>query len=236
MWDTVAQLPAMFEEWDALKLGSPSPTLDVQAMLLKRRCYNLEMKLLEWHNDTSTRCLSFTAAESNMLRKHIDTLGPEDLPDILLTQGTWHLFAWMMHWAARIIMYSTTALIYSRFPPSPTEQIVTPVRTMGSYCLGIARSVKHFLGPEPLGLMNEMAIRIPVAVVQKILANEQLRATGDPKLTEAEIVLQNVGKAEVELTVRESMEPIYRSPILVDETKPLNRPVSHTSNLATSAC
>jgi hypothetical protein len=163
-----------------------------------------------------------------MLRKHIDTMEPEDLPHILLTQGTWHLFAWTMHWAARIIVYSTTASIYSHFPPNPNEQIVTAPRTMGSYCLAIARSVKYFVGPEPIGLMNEMAIRVPVSVVQKTLANEQVRATGDLKLIEAEMVLQNVGRAEVD---RDSMEPISHSPTLIGENDHLNRSVRRPSNL-----
>lgn len=189
----------MLEIWDELKVAPVSHDMDIQAAMLKRQCYNLEKSFKRWHRELSTTCSSFTEAESEHLRESIDTLVPEDLPDILLEYGPWHLFAWMMHWAARIILYGTTPLIYLRFPPKPTEHIVMVSDSLGSYCLAIARSVKHFLvGAEQVGLMSEMAMRIPVSVVQKALSNPLLRATGDPKLDEAEKVLQNVGIAELD--------------------------------------
>ncbi|KAF1919037.1 hypothetical protein BDU57DRAFT_536062 [Ampelomyces quisqualis] len=198
MWDTVAPMPAMLEVWDELMVAPVSNDINVQAAMLKRQCYNLEKSFTRWHSELSTTCSSFTKAESENLRELIDMTATEDLPDIILEYGPWHLFAWMMHWAARIILYSITPLIYLRYPPCPTEHIVMVSDSMGSYCLAIARSVKHFLvGAEQVGLMSEMAMRIPVSVVQKALLNPLLRATGDPKLNEAEKILQNVGAAEL---------------------------------------
>jgi hypothetical protein len=169
--------------------------------MLRRQCYDLEIELSEWHNKLSTSCHSFTETESTILRIHIGKLKPENLPDILALHGAWYLFAWMMHWTARIILYSMTPLICLRFPPTSTERTVTTPESIGSYCLAIARSVKHFLGPDPVGLLSEMSMRIPVSVVQKALRNPVLRATGDPKLTEAESILKSVGGTELGLTV-----------------------------------
>jgi hypothetical protein len=203
LWDTIAQIPAIFEAWDYINSNLPSHDLSDQAAMLKRQCYILEMKLSEWHDELSTSCRSFTAAESKLLCSHIGKMAAEDLPDILALHGAWYLFAWMMHWTARIILYSMTPLIYLRFPPASNERIVNASVSIGSYCLCIARSVKHFLGPNPVGLLLEMSMRIPVSVVQKALTNPILRVTGDPKLSEAESILKSVGGTQLGLSTDE---------------------------------
>jgi hypothetical protein len=200
LWDALARVPTMFEAWDDLRANSFSHDLEEQAAMLRRRCYDLEVDLTEWHDMLSTSCHSFTETQSAMLRGCIDTLSPEDLPDILSRHGVWYLYAWMMYWGGCIILYTTTPLIYLRFPPSTTELTVSASGSIGSYCLAIARSVKHFFGPQPVGLRIEMLLRIPVSIVQKVLGN--LAVCGcDPKLTEAAIVLQRVGKTEPAPTI-----------------------------------
>jgi hypothetical protein len=208
----MAHIPAILEAWDSLKLVSTSHDMSKQATTLKRQCYILEMSFLDWHNVLSTSCRSFRRAEADVLRSYLERLAPEELPDILALHGVWYLLIWMVHWAGRIILYSTASLIYLRFPPNPTERTFSTSASMGSYCLAIARSVKHFLGPNPGGLIPEMVMRIPVSVVQKTLRNEALRDTCDPKVAEAEHILQTVGETELELNVDGSVtETPYRT-------------------------
>jgi hypothetical protein len=197
--DALARVPAVFEAWDDLSAKSLSHDLDNQAAMLRRQCYDLEVDLAEWHDVLSTSCHSLTKTESAVLRGYIDTLLPEELPDILYRHGIWYLYAWMMYWGGCIILYTTTPFIYLRFPPTATELTINAFGFIGSYCLAIARSVKHFLGSQPVGLLTEMTMRVPVSIVQKVLKN--LAVCGcDTKLTEAATILRQIGAAELDST------------------------------------
>jgi hypothetical protein len=182
-----------------LNADSLSHDLEKQAAMLRRQCRNLEVDLAEWHDVLSTSCHSFTKTESAVLRGYIDRLSPEDLPDILSTYGLWYLYAWMMYWGGSIILHTATPIIYLKFPPTANELTINACGFIGSYCLAIARSVKHFLGSQPVGLLTEMTMRVPVSIVQKVLGN--LAVCGcDSKLTEAATILQRIGTAELDPT------------------------------------
>jgi hypothetical protein len=61
----------------------PCHGLHNRAAILKHRCCNLEVDLLEWHDMLSTACYSFAKAELKVLRGYVDTLAPELLSGVL---------------------------------------------------------------------------------------------------------------------------------------------------------
>ena len=124
------------------------------------------------------------------------------LTALLISLGLGYMITWSMHWAIRLVLYSTAPAIYARFPPTPDERVVTAPASLGTYCLSIARCVRHCLDLGRAGSTVEQVIRQPVAFVKKLLSNPGLRAMGDQKLDEAERILQSVGRSEMELAVR----------------------------------
>ncbi|KAF2824936.1 hypothetical protein CC86DRAFT_456886 [Ophiobolus disseminans] len=204
MLDTVARIPGMLQLWDTLKTAVRGPEADERASVLRAVCFDIGSEFEKWHHDLATARPSFTPNEASALRTQINTLALEDLPQILIKHGPWYLYTWMMHWAMRIVLYCTTPLMYLRFPPTRSECIVVAPTSIGTYCLSIARGVKYFLQPGQVGILMEMAMRMPVSFVQKALADPRLKATGDPKLDEAEMILKTVGKVGTELAIRET--------------------------------
>jgi len=183
----------MLEAWDAVRAALPGSVMEKRASSLRRRCHDISKSFDRWHHDLSTSCASFTQEVANMLRAQVSCLHPEELPDTLIQYGPWYLFAWMMHWAMRLVLHRTMPQIYLQYPPGSEESIITAPDTVGSYCLGIARSVEYFLRPGHGGLMLELAMRIPVSFAQKVLSDPGLMQNGDPKLHEARAILENVG-------------------------------------------
>lgn len=176
-------------------------------MLLWHRCYELEAAFENWRNEKSTACPSMTKEEAVRLRHCIDTMAPGELSDILYTHGSSYLLAWMLHWASRIILYSTLPGILMQCPPDIPDNVAHNPISIASYSLGIARSAKHILSrsDDDIGLWHDTLLRIPVAVVQQVLQHPLRSSLNDPELDEAEIVLLSIGKSELELEVREFM-------------------------------
>lgn len=113
----------------------------------------------------------------------------------------------MLHWASRIILYSTLPGILMQCPPDIPDNVAHNPISIASYSLGIARSAKHILSrsDDDIGLWHDTLLRIPVAVVQQVLQHPLRSSLNDPELDEAEIVLLSIGKSELELEVREFM-------------------------------
>jgi hypothetical protein len=202
LWDSIALFPSILQEWEAVKLAPQSPDADMRAAILKLRFNNLAADLDRWHNDLSTALSCFprnplTLEKAELLRLYIDTTAPEDLPEILYQYGLWYLLAWTLYWSACITLYSTLQNLYTYFPPTAAESVVSSPYSIGTYCLSIARAANYFLRPGRTGMLAEMGIRIPTAFVQKALADPVLRAMGDGKMVEAECVLEGIGRREL---------------------------------------
>ncbi|KAH7402290.1 hypothetical protein DE146DRAFT_461672 [Phaeosphaeria sp. MPI-PUGE-AT-0046c] len=208
LWDNIVYLPNILEAVDDLNRTSPAYALHHRATLLLHQCYELEWGLDNWQNKLSTVCPSMTEEESVRLRHCIDTMSPAELSDVLFTHGSSYLLAWMLHWASRIILYSILPGILMQCPPDTPDNVTHNPRSISSYSLGIARSAKHILGRKnhEIGLWHDTLLRIPVAVVQQVLQHPLRSSMNDPDLNEAEIILANIGKAELELEVREFNE------------------------------
>lgn len=207
-WDTIldaiAPLPAILEGYDTLQIAPPGHDAKERASNLKKQCFAVKAGLDRWHDVLSNTCPSFSTEEARSLRKHLDTLEPEELPDVFAEYSAWYLIAWMVYWSACLTLYRTTHLIYLHFPPTATEQIVVAPATSGTYCLSIARSVKHFLHPENSGMLAEIAMRAPLFFAKKAMFDSDLAAAGDAKFAEAKMILESIGSGDLELVMAES--------------------------------
>lgn len=207
-WDLLAPIPALLEDWITLSSSPLDDGVDDRAQELRKKCWEMKLELDNWYHYTAFAEPYLRPNEAQELRGYVRTMEPEDLPPLLFQYGIWHIYAWTLYWAASITLYCTTPLVYQRFPPPdfPNECALAQPGIIGTYCLCIARSTTYFLQSALSGLLSETAIRVPVALVQKVLSHPALRATGDPKLNEAESILQDIGKAEVDMLIRESTE------------------------------
>lgn len=216
MLDIIITIPGMLESYDTLTAATPASDTLEQVSNLRIECQDIAAALDAWQDTLSTACPSFTTSEANILRTQIDSLPLEDLPDVLIRYGPWYLFTWCMNWAVRIPVYCTALQIYHRFPHTQAEPILTPPVSRGTYCLAIARSVKYFLQLDQVGMLMEMAMRIPVSFVQKVLADPQLRSSGGRKMVEAEEILQNVGRVKSVLAFRGVTEDLQDQSFMTD--------------------
>jgi hypothetical protein len=214
-------MPAMLEEFDALKSASPTQDTKERASLLRKQCYGLKVELDRWHDHLSISCPSFTQEEAASLRGYVETLDPEELPEVFAQYSVWYLMAWMAYWSTCITLYSTTPLVYLQFPPTAAEEVVVAPATIGTYCLSIARSVKHFLHPETSGMLAEIGMRAPVYFAKKAVSDLDLAAAGDAKFVEAKSILENIGSVDLPLVTCGSLKKLTKLSIRPDQEEPL---------------
>jgi hypothetical protein len=214
-------MPAMLEEFDTLKSAPPTQDTKARASNLRAQCYALKVELDRWHDHLSISCPSFTQEEAASLRGHVEKLDPEELPDVFAQYSAWYLITWMAYWAACITLYRTTPLVYLQFPPTAAEEVVVAPATIGTYCLSIARSIKHFFHPENSGMLAEIGMRAPVYFAKRAVSDPDLEAAGDAKFVEAKSILENVGSIDLPLAMCGSLKKLTELSVQPDQEEEL---------------
>ncbi|KAF2183035.1 hypothetical protein K469DRAFT_668537 [Zopfia rhizophila CBS 207.26] len=168
--DILVKLPILYEEFDNLISVNTKSEEKQRARSLVKTCWTLDRQLQTWYqNYVYSLSKELTPEELEFMLRGVGQGPQEELPNVLLPLGLGFLHNVVLYWSICIILYSSMAIIFKKFPEESSASMkpLHPARMNGhKYALCVSRCIKHFLHPDA-GLAGAMFAIFPIRCVSK---------------------------------------------------------------------